>query len=42
MRRKATALAVDSKGFVYIGQDTVRKYDSKTGKLCSRSSSHAG
>ena len=24
---------VDSKGFVYIGQDTVRKYDSKTGKL---------
>jgi len=26
-------MAVDSKGFVYIGQDTVRKYDSKTGKL---------
>ena len=24
---------VDSKGFVYIGQNTVRKYDSKTGKL---------
>jgi hypothetical protein len=24
---------VDSKGFVYIGQDTVRKYDPKTGKL---------
>jgi DNA-binding beta-propeller fold protein YncE len=24
---------VDSKGFVYLGQDTVRKYDSKTGKL---------
>jgi DNA-binding beta-propeller fold protein YncE len=24
---------VDSKGFVYIGQDTVRKYDSKSGKL---------
>src|SRR3954451_19075208 len=24
---------VDSKGFVYIGQDTVRKYDSKTGKV---------
>jgi hypothetical protein len=23
---------VDSKGFVYIGQDTVRKYDPKTGK----------
>src|SRR5258707_14072519 len=26
-------MAVDSKGFVYLGQDTVRKYDSKTGKL---------
>ena len=26
-------MAVDSKGFVYIGQDTVRKYDPKTGKL---------
>jgi sugar lactone lactonase YvrE len=26
-------MAVDSKGFVYIGQDTVRKYDSRTGKL---------
>ena len=24
---------VDSKGFVYIGQDTVRKYDLKTGKV---------
>ena len=24
---------VDSKGFVYLGQDTVRKYDSKTGML---------
>jgi DNA-binding beta-propeller fold protein YncE len=24
---------VDSKGFVYIGQNTVRKYDSKTGKI---------
>jgi len=24
---------VDSKGFVYIGQDTVRKYDPKTGKM---------
>ena len=24
---------VDSQGFVYIGQDTVRKYDPKTGKL---------
>ena len=24
---------VDSKGFVYIGQDTVRKYDGKSGKL---------
>jgi hypothetical protein len=26
-------MAVDSKGFIYIGQDTVRKYDSTTGKL---------
>ena len=26
---------VDSKGFVYMGQDTVRKYDPKTGKLRS-------
>jgi hypothetical protein len=26
-------MAVDSKGFVYIGQDTVRKYDPKTGKM---------
>ena len=26
-------LAVDSKGFVYIGQDTVRKYDPKTGGM---------
>ncbi len=26
-------LAVDSKGFVYIGQTTVRKYDPETGKL---------
>lgn len=26
-------LAVDSKGFLYIGQFTVRKYDPKTGKL---------
>jgi hypothetical protein len=25
-------MAVDSKGFVYIGQDTVRKYDPKTGR----------
>src|SRR5215510_8466200 len=24
---------VDSKGFIYIGQNTVRKYDTKTGKL---------
>ena len=24
---------VDSKGFVYLGQDTVRKYDPKTGKV---------
>ena len=26
-------MAVDNKGFVYIGQDTVRKYDPKTGKV---------
>jgi hypothetical protein len=26
-------MAVDSKGFIYIGQDTVRKYDPKTGKV---------
>jgi hypothetical protein len=26
-------MAVDLKGFVYIGQDTVRKYDPKTGKV---------
>jgi hypothetical protein len=26
-------MAVDSKGFVYIGQDTVRKYDPKTGEV---------
>ncbi|MBV9742183.1 MAG: hypothetical protein JO099_00345 [Acidobacteriia bacterium] len=26
-------MAVDSNGFTYIGQDTVRKYDSKTGKV---------
>lgn len=26
-------MAVDSKGFVYLGQDTVRKYDPKTGKI---------
>ena len=26
-------MAVDSKGFVYIGQDTVRKYDPKSGKV---------
>jgi hypothetical protein len=26
-------MAVDSKGFVYIGQETVRKYDPKTGKV---------
>src|SRR5438093_4161601 len=24
---------VDTKGFVYLGQDTVRKYDAKSGKL---------
>ena len=28
---------VDSKGFVYIGQNTVRKYDPKTGKLVGES-----
>ena len=26
-------MAVDRQGFVYIGQDTVRKYDPKTGKI---------
>ena len=26
-------MAVDTKGFAYLGQDTVRKYDMKTGKL---------
>jgi hypothetical protein len=26
-------MAVDSHGFIYIGQDTVRKYDPKTGKV---------
>lgn len=26
-------MAVDSKGFIYIGQDTVRKYDPKTGQV---------
>jgi hypothetical protein len=26
-------MAVDTKGFAYLGQDTVRKYDTKTGKL---------
>jgi hypothetical protein len=26
-------MAVDSKGFAYLGQDTVRKYDTKTGKM---------
>jgi hypothetical protein len=26
-------MAVDSRGFVYIGQDTVRKYDPKTGNV---------
>src|SRR5437868_1482699 len=26
-------MAVDRNGFVYIGQDTVRKYDPKTGKV---------
>src|ERR1700732_5075958 len=26
-------MAVDSKGFAYLGQDTVRKYDEKSGKM---------
>ncbi|HEV2199652.1 MAG TPA: hypothetical protein VGR73_07515 [Bryobacteraceae bacterium] len=26
-------MAVDSKGFAYLGQDTVRKYDEKTGQM---------
>ena len=26
-------MAVDRQGFIYIGQNTVRKYDPKTGKL---------
>src|SRR5580704_15926455 len=26
-------MAVDTKGFIYIGQDTVRKYDSQNGKM---------
>jgi DNA-binding beta-propeller fold protein YncE len=26
-------MAVDTKGFIYIGQDTVRKYDPKTGRV---------
>jgi len=26
-------MAVDSKGFVYLGQDTVRKYDPKSGQV---------
>ena len=26
-------MAVDGKGFVYIGQDTIRKYDPKTGRV---------
>ncbi len=29
-------MAVDSKGFVYIGQNTVRKYDPKTGALVAQ------
>jgi hypothetical protein len=32
---------VDSQGFVYIGQDTVRKYDPKTGKVVGEVSSCA-
>ena len=26
-------MAVDKQGFVYLGQNTVRKYDPKTGKM---------
>ena len=26
-------MAVDKQGFIYIGQNTVRKYDPKTGKM---------
>ncbi len=35
-------MAVDSKGFAYLGQDTVRKYDTKTGQAGGRSAAHAG
>ncbi len=35
-------MAVDSKGFVYIGQDTVRKYDPKTGKVVARGAADTG
>ena len=34
-------MAVDSKGFVYIGQNTVRKYDPKTGKVVGAGASRA-
>ena len=26
-------MAVDKQGFIYLGQNTVRKYDPKTGKM---------
>ena len=35
-------MAVDSKGFAYLGQDTVRKYDEKTGQAGRRGASYAG
>ena len=31
-------MAVDKKGFVYLGQYTVHKYDPKTGKMLGRPS----
>ena len=36
IRRTGHGMDVDSKGFVYVGQDTVRKYDPKTGKRSAR------
>jgi hypothetical protein len=33
MSPQGHGMAVDSRGFVYIGQNTVRKYDPKTGKV---------
>src|SRR4030095_10356328 len=31
--RQGHGMAVDKQGFIYIGQNTVRKYDPKTGKM---------